>query len=64
MLVLTRPIGTEIVIDGRIRVMVLRVKGNSVRLAVSAPGSMRVDRLEVHERRDRHVTPPRLAAAG
>ena len=64
MLVLTRPIGTQIVIDGRIRVTVLKIGSKTVRLGVNAPSSMRVDRLEVHEQRDVHVTSPRLAAAG
>ena len=64
MLVLTRPIGTQIVIDGRIRVTVLKIGGKTVRLGVNAPSSMRVDRLEVHEQRDEHVTPSRFAAAG
>jgi carbon storage regulator len=51
MLVLTRRNGEEIVIDGDIRVMVLTVKGDKVRLGISAPPSVVVDRSEVHERR-------------
>jgi len=51
MLVLTRRIGEEIVIDGAIRVIVLDVRGDRIRLGVSAPVSVRVDRQEVHERR-------------
>ena len=51
MLVLTRSIGEEIVIDGKIRVMVVEVKGDKVRLGTSAPPSVTVDRSEVHERR-------------
>ena len=51
MLVLTRQIGEELVINGNIRVMVIAVNGNKVRLGTSAPPSVTVDRLEVHERR-------------
>jgi carbon storage regulator CsrA len=51
MLVLTRRIGEEIVIDRNIRVMVVAVKGDKVQLGTSAPPSVTVDRSEVHERR-------------
>jgi carbon storage regulator CsrA len=51
MLVLTRRIGEGIVIDEGIRVTVAGVQGSRVRLNISAPPSVRVDRQEVHERR-------------
>ncbi len=51
MLVLTRRAGEVIVIDGAIRITVVGVKGEKVRLGVSAPASVRVDRQEVHEQR-------------
>ena len=51
MLVLTRRIGEEIVIGGSVRVKVVAASGNRVRLAVCAPRSVRVDRLEVNRRR-------------
>ena len=51
MLVLTRRVGEEIVIDGNIHVMVVGVKGDRVRIGISAPPSVTVDRKEVHERR-------------
>ena len=51
MLVLTRRVGEEIVISDSIRVTVVAVKGDKVRLGISAPESVRVDRREVHERR-------------
>ncbi len=51
MLVLTRRVGEEIVIDGNIRVTVVAIKGDRVRLGISAPDFVRVDRQEVHERR-------------
>ena len=51
MLVLTRRVGEEIVIDGNIRVVIVAVKGDKIRLGISAPPSVVVDRMEVHERR-------------
>ena len=50
MLVLTRKNGQEIVIDGRIRITIVSVKGDRVRIGVSAPPEVRVDRDEVHQR--------------
>jgi carbon storage regulator len=51
MLVLTRRPGEEIVIDGDIRVTVVSVKGDRIRLGIDAPRSVVVDRQEIHERR-------------
>jgi carbon storage regulator len=51
MLVLTRRLGEEIVISGNIRVSVVAVQGDRVRLGVEAPQSVCIDRAEVHERR-------------
>ncbi len=50
MLVLTRGQEETIVIDGHIRVTVVAVNGNKVRLGIHAPASVRVDREEVHAR--------------
>lgn len=50
MLALTRRIGEAIVIDGGIRISVVRVQGDRVRLAIEAPDSVRVDREEVRRR--------------
>jgi carbon storage regulator len=47
MLVLTRRIGEEIVIAGNIRVTVLAVNGQKVRLGITAPSSIPVARLEL-----------------
>ncbi len=55
MLVLTRREGEEIIIDGNIRITVVEVQGNRVRLGVAAPPDVTVDRAEVHQRR--HLTP-------
>jgi len=51
MLVLSRRIGEQIVIDGNIYLTVVAVQGNKVRLGVSAPPTIRVDRQEVNQRR-------------
>jgi len=51
MLVLTRNLNETIVIDGLIRVTVLGIKGNKVRIGVSAPDDVRVDREEIAQRR-------------
>jgi carbon storage regulator len=51
MLVLTRKVGEEIVIGTDIHVMVVAVQGDTVRLGVSAPKDIVVDRQEVAERR-------------
>jgi carbon storage regulator len=48
MLVLTRKVGDVIIIAGNIRVTVVAVAGNKVRLGVEAPRDVLVDREEVH----------------
>jgi carbon storage regulator len=55
MLVLLRRRGEEIVIDKNIRVTVVSVKGDRVRVGIAAPPSVRVDRKEVHDRRARRA---------
>jgi carbon storage regulator len=47
LLVLSRRREESIVIDGNIRVIVLAVSGNSVRLGIEAPPEVRVQRLEL-----------------
>jgi carbon storage regulator len=51
MLVLTRSTGEEIVIGDDIRITVVGVRGDRVRLGITAPESVCVDRVEVYERR-------------
>ena len=51
MLVLTRRVGEAICIAETIRIVVLEVRGNQVRLGIAAPEDVIVDRLEVHEKR-------------
>jgi len=50
MLVLTRKMNESIVIDGGIRITVVHIKGNKVRLGIAAPDDIRVDRQEVAQR--------------
>jgi carbon storage regulator len=50
MLVLTRQIGQEIIIGDNIRVTITSIKGDKVRVGITAPPSVRVDREEVHRR--------------
>ncbi len=51
MLVFSRRQGETIVIAGRVRVTVDRVRGNRVRLAIDAPQEVSVDREEIWARK-------------
>jgi carbon storage regulator len=51
MLVLTRRIGEQLVIDGNIVVTIVAIEGNKIRLGIQAPPTIRVDREEIHARR-------------
>jgi carbon storage regulator len=57
MLVISRRLGEGIVIDRDIRIVVLRVQGNRVRLGIDASPSVSVDREEIHERRSLEWVP-------
>ena len=50
MLVLTRKVGSSIVIDGQIKIQVVQIKGRQVRLGISAPKETKVHREEVQQR--------------
>ncbi|MEL7535942.1 MAG: carbon storage regulator CsrA [Pseudomonadota bacterium] len=50
MLILTRRVGESVVIGDDISVTVLGVKGNQVRIGVSAPRDVAVHREEIFER--------------
>jgi carbon storage regulator len=51
MVILTRKVREEIVIEGGIRVIVLDAKGSRVRIGILAPPSVQIDRAEVRDRR-------------
>ena len=50
MLVLSRRLGEQIVIGGEIRITVVAVQGNKVRIGITAPPDIRVDREEISQR--------------
>jgi carbon storage regulator len=58
MLVLTRRAGEEIVIAGNIRVRVVAVKGQKVRLGITAPPTVPVARPELFPRRSAGTAAP------
>lgn len=64
MLVLTRKIGEEIIIDNSIRVTVTAIQGNKVRLGISAPPEVRIDRAEVHHRIMEFAEPEHASTVG
>ncbi len=49
MLVLTRKVGSSIVIDGHIKIQVVHIKGRQVRLGIDAPKETKVHREEVQK---------------
>ena len=51
MLILSRREGEEIVIGGNTVVRIVAIKGSIVTLAIEAPRSVTVDRMEVHLKR-------------
>lgn len=57
MLVLSRKKNECIVIEGGIKVTVVEVRGDKVRLGIMAPASVAVDREEVVDRKRRESPP-------
>ncbi len=53
MLVLTRGIGESIMIDGRTKVTINEIRDGRIRLGIEAPDDVIVDRLEIHEAKQR-----------
>jgi carbon storage regulator len=47
MLVLSRKKSEEIIIDDRISIMVVEIRGDKVRIGVSAPGNIKIHRKEI-----------------
>ena len=48
MLVLTRKVGESIAIGDQIKIRVVEVKGNSVRIGIEAPADFRIYREEIY----------------
>lgn len=57
MLILTRRIGETIVIGNDIHVHVLELGGGQVRLGITAPPDVAVDRSEIRDRKDAGLQP-------
>lgn len=53
MLIITRRPGEQIVIDGNIRLTIVSVGPGRVKVAIEAAPEVRVDRGEVHDRREK-----------
>lgn len=58
MLVLSRKKSETILIGDDVEVMVVELRGDKVRIGVSAPRDVSVDRSEVREAKRRGVEPP------
>jgi carbon storage regulator len=63
MLVLSRKVAEAIVVNDTVRVTVVGIKGDRVRLGIEAPRDVTVDRAEVHARRVQFVEVPFAAAS-
>lgn len=51
MLVLSRKVGEEVVIANQVRVRVISIDGQRIRLGIAAPQSIPIHRAEVHQQR-------------
>ena len=51
MLILSRKVGEKIIIGDSIEVVVSEIKGGQVRIGISAPKSIAVDREEIRDRK-------------
>jgi carbon storage regulator len=49
MLILSRKVGETVVIDGQIRVKVVRVEGDVVKIGIEAPDEVSIHRQEVYD---------------
>ena len=58
MLILTRRVGETLIIDDKIKVTVLGVRGHQVRLGIDAPKDVVVHREEIHAKIQGENDPP------
>jgi carbon storage regulator len=63
MLVLTRRIGETIVMDGDVRVTVLSIDGGKVRIGITGPPSVRIQREEIIGRSREGKTVPAVTGS-
>lgn len=63
MLVLTRKANEEIIIGDNIRITVVEVAPGRVKIGITAPKSVRVDRAEIHEKKMQEASPTAPAPA-
>jgi len=61
MLILSRKVGEQIIINDEITVSVVRVQGNRCQLGIEAPANIRIERQEI---RDARETPAIDASVG
>ena len=61
MLVLSRKLGEAIVIDGRIKVTVIRMDANAVKLGIAAPPEVPIHREEIFEAMKKAPVAPVMA---
>ncbi len=50
MLILTRKINEEIIIDSEIKIKILSISENQIKIGISAPEDVRIFRSEIYER--------------
>jgi carbon storage regulator len=50
MLVLSRKLNESIIVDGDIRITIVSIRGNHVRIGIEAPNSVRIIREELQDR--------------
>jgi carbon storage regulator len=58
MLILTRRVGQTVIVGNDVTVTIVGVKGNQIRLGISAPKNVSIHREEIYERirREQHQT--------
>jgi carbon storage regulator len=60
MLILTRRVGETVIVGNDVAVTIVSVKGNQIRIGISAPKNVSIHREEIYERIRREQQPIRL----